>query len=111
MKSELDDLSVRARNILSAMNLRTLEEVAGLSADQMLATRNCGYTVIAELRHHLAKAGLSFVGDTVSEGEAAGHATVIGLRRENVILRREIESWKSLAMKLAENRVVITEPQ
>ncbi len=52
------ELSVRARNCLKKMNIRTLGELIRLTEAELLAYKNFGETSLAEIKNLLAKKGL-----------------------------------------------------
>ena len=53
------DLSVRTKNILQRMGIRTLNDLANTTEDQLLASRNFGETSMVEIKDLLAEYGLA----------------------------------------------------
>ncbi len=64
------ELSVRARNCLKKMNIRTLGELVELSEAELLAYKNFGETSLAEIKQLLDRKGLR-LGQRVEEMEVA----------------------------------------
>ena len=56
--SELD-LSVRASNCLEAANIKTVDELAGMTEEELLEVRNFGKTTLNEIKKKLAQWGLT----------------------------------------------------
>lgn len=73
------ELSVRARNCLKKMNIRTLGELIRLSEFELLTYKNFGETSLTEIKALLAKKGLRLgmtpeeIAGNVAELEAASH--------------------------------------
>lgn len=57
--------SVRTRNILRNMEIRTIGELMKVSADELNEQRNAGITSIAEIRKNLAANGMCLKGEVV----------------------------------------------
>lgn len=56
--SELD-LSVRASNCLEAANIKTVDELAGMTEEELLEVKNFGKTTLNEIKKKLAQWGLT----------------------------------------------------
>jgi len=64
------ELSVRARNCLKKMNIRTLGDLLRVSEAELLAYKNFGETSLVEIKHMLAQKGLR-LGQRVEEQQRA----------------------------------------
>lgn len=56
-------LSVRARKAARRLGVTTVDGLVKLTADELLAARNCGQTTLQEIREKLARKGLKLAGD------------------------------------------------
>src|SRR5207249_3998491 len=63
------ELSVRSRNCLKKMNIRTLGDLTRVSEQQLLSSKNFGETSLAEIREILATKGLR-IGQSLEEGQS-----------------------------------------
>src|SRR5206468_11777775 len=61
------ELSVRARNCLKKMNIRTLGDLTRVSEQQLLSSKNFGETSLAEIKEVLTSKGLR-LGQALEEG-------------------------------------------
>jgi DNA-directed RNA polymerase subunit alpha len=61
------ELSVRSRNCLKKMNIRTLGDLTRVSEQQLLTSKNFGETSLAEIKEILASKGLH-LGQSLEEG-------------------------------------------
>jgi DNA-directed RNA polymerase subunit alpha len=61
------ELSVRSRNCLKKMNIRTLGDLTRVSEQQLLSSKNFGETSLAEIKEVLATKGLR-LGQSLEEG-------------------------------------------
>lgn len=56
---DTDILSVRAVNACKALNVKTVIELTDIKERQLLELRNCGVTVVREIKYYLRENGLS----------------------------------------------------
>jgi DNA-directed RNA polymerase subunit alpha len=63
------ELSVRSRNCLKKMNIKTLGDLTRVTESQLLASKNFGETSLAELREIMASKGLR-IGQSLERGAA-----------------------------------------
>lgn len=63
------ELSVRSRNCLKKMNIKTLGDLTRVTEAQLLASKNFGETSLAELREIMASKGLR-IGQSLEQGAA-----------------------------------------
>jgi DNA-directed RNA polymerase subunit alpha len=63
------ELSVRSRNCLKKMNIRTLGDLTRVSEQQLLSSKNFGETSLSEIKEILGSKGLR-VGQSLEEGAA-----------------------------------------
>jgi DNA-directed RNA polymerase subunit alpha len=63
------ELSVRARNCLRKMNIRTLGDLTRVSEQQLLSSKNFGETSLTEIKEMLTAKGLR-LGQSIQEGGA-----------------------------------------
>jgi DNA-directed RNA polymerase subunit alpha len=63
------ELSVRSRNCLKKMNIRTLGDLTRVSREQLLSSKNFGETSLKEIEDMLATKGLR-LGQSIEEGAA-----------------------------------------
>jgi DNA-directed RNA polymerase subunit alpha len=63
------ELSVRSRNCLKKMNIRTLGDLTRVSEQQLLSSKNFGETSLAEIKEMMATKGLH-LGQSLEEGAA-----------------------------------------
>jgi DNA-directed RNA polymerase subunit alpha len=56
-------LRVRALRACRAMDVTTLRELAGRSAEELASVKNCGPSTIGEIRDRLAEFGLKLRGE------------------------------------------------
>ncbi len=61
------ELSVRSRNCLKKMNIRTLGDLTRISEQQLLASKNFGETSLAEIKEIMGSKGLH-LGQSLEEG-------------------------------------------
>src|SRR5262249_36609799 len=61
------ELSVRSRNCLKKMNIRTLGDLTRVSEQQLLASKNFGETSLGEIKEILGSKGLR-LGQSLEEG-------------------------------------------
>jgi DNA-directed RNA polymerase subunit alpha len=61
------ELSVRSRNCLKKMNIKTLGDLTRVSEQQLLSSKNFGETSLAEIKEMLASKGLR-LGQSLEEG-------------------------------------------
>ena len=61
------ELSVRSRNCLKKMNIRTLGDLTRVSEQQLLSSKNFGETSLGEIKEMLATKGLR-LGQSIQEG-------------------------------------------
>ena len=64
------ELSVRSRNCLKKMNIRTLGDLTRVSEQQLLSSKNFGETSLEEIKEMLASKGLR-LGQSLEEGAQA----------------------------------------
>jgi DNA-directed RNA polymerase subunit alpha len=64
------ELSVRSRNCLKKMNIRTLGDLTRVSEQQLLSSKNFGETSLAEIKEMLTSKGLH-LGQSLEEGAQA----------------------------------------
>jgi len=64
------ELSVRARNCLKKMNIRTLGDLTRVTEQQLLSSKNFGETSLQEIRDMMAAKGLR-LGQSIEEGAQA----------------------------------------
>jgi DNA-directed RNA polymerase subunit alpha len=64
------ELSVRSRNCLKKMNIRTLGDLTRVSREQLLSSKNFGETSLKEIEEMLATKGLR-LGQSIEEGAQA----------------------------------------
>src|SRR5436190_1705240 len=62
------ELSVRSRNCLKKMNIRTLGDLTRVSEQQLLSSKNFGETSLSEIREILASKGLH-IGQSLEDGQ------------------------------------------
>jgi len=62
------ELSVRSRNCLKKMNIKTLGDVTRVSREQLLSSKNFGETSLAEIEEMLASKGLR-LGQSLEQGQ------------------------------------------
>jgi len=84
------ELSVRSRNVLARMNIRTLGDLVRKTEPEMLAFRNFGETSLHEMKHLLASKGLK-----------------LGMRRDEVERRHKRERL-ALVTSDRDSRVLAT---
>lgn len=65
------ELSVRSRNCLKKMNIRTLGDLTRVTEQQLLSSKNFGETSLAEIKEMMGSKGLR-LGQSIEEG-AGGH--------------------------------------
>jgi DNA-directed RNA polymerase subunit alpha len=63
------ELSVRSRNCLKKMNIRTLGDLTRVSEQQLLSSKNFGETSLSEIKEMMATKGLR-LGQSLEEGAA-----------------------------------------
>src|SRR5580704_7792174 len=63
------ELSVRSRNCLKKMNIRTLGDLTRVSEQQLLSSKNFGETSLAEIKEMMSTKGLR-LGQSLEEGAA-----------------------------------------
>ncbi|MCS6851161.1 MAG: tetratricopeptide repeat protein [Gemmataceae bacterium] len=63
------ELSVRARNCLKKMNIKTLGDLTRVTEQQLLSSKNFGETSLAEIKEMMASKGLR-LGQSLEEGAA-----------------------------------------
>src|SRR5213076_2693082 len=61
------ELSVRSRNCLKKMNIRTLGDLTRVTEQQLLSSKNFGETSLAEIKEILGSKGLR-LGQSIEEG-------------------------------------------
>ena len=61
------ELSVRSRNCLKKMNIRTLGDLTRVTEQQLLSSKNFGETSLAEIKEMMASKGLR-LGQSIEEG-------------------------------------------
>src|SRR5256714_5690594 len=61
------ELSVRSRNCLKKMNIRTLGDLTRVSEQQLLSSKNFGETSLSEIKEMMASKGLR-LGQSLEEG-------------------------------------------
>src|SRR5206468_2992024 len=61
------ELSVRSRNCLKKMNIKTLGDLTRVSEQQLLSSKNFGETSLGEIKEMLASKGLR-IGQSLEEG-------------------------------------------
>ncbi len=76
------ELSVRSRNCLKKMNLRTLGDLLRTSEPELLAYKNFGETSLSEIKALLAQKGLR-LGQAAEDPAKAGVAGVAGAARRS----------------------------
>lgn len=64
------ELSVRARNCLKKMNIRTLGDLTRISEQQLLSSKNFGETSLAEIKEMMTSKGLR-LGQSIQDGQNA----------------------------------------
>jgi DNA-directed RNA polymerase subunit alpha len=65
------ELSVRSRNCLKKMNIKTLGDLTRVSEQQLLSSKNFGETSLAEIKEMMAARGLR-LGQSLEEGQGGG---------------------------------------
>ncbi|MFO0876974.1 MAG: DNA-directed RNA polymerase subunit alpha C-terminal domain-containing protein [Gemmataceae bacterium] len=63
------ELSVRARNCLKKMNIRTLGDLTRISEQQLLSSKNFGETSLAEIKEMMTSKGLR-LGQSIQDGQS-----------------------------------------
>jgi len=76
------ELSVRARNCLKKMNIRTLGDLLRVSESELLAYKNFGETSLEEIKHMLTSKGLR-LGQRVEEQQRAIKREVYDAAKRN----------------------------
>ncbi len=66
------ELSVRSRNCLKKMNIRTLGDLTRVTEQQLLSSKNFGETSLQEIKEMMTSKGLR-LGQSLEEGGAGGH--------------------------------------
>src|SRR5207249_4612558 len=61
------ELSVRARNCLKKMNIKTLGDLTRVTEQQLLSSKNFGETSLQEIREMMSSKGLR-LGQSIEEG-------------------------------------------
>ena len=61
------ELSVRSRNCLKKMNIKTLGDLTRVSEQQLLSSKNFGETSLEEIKEMLTSKGLR-IGQSLEEG-------------------------------------------
>jgi DNA-directed RNA polymerase subunit alpha len=80
--SELE-LSVRSRNCMERLNVRTIGDLMQKSEAELLAVKNFGQTSLNEIKSRLSELGLALAADAPGVGgEAAGARGLVPPRRE-----------------------------
>src|SRR5207248_8447472 len=64
------ELSVRSRNCLKKMNIRTLGDLTRVNEQQLLSSKNFGETSLAEIKEMMGTKGLR-LGQSLEEGAQA----------------------------------------
>ena len=64
------ELSVRSRNCLKKMNIRTLGDLTRVSEQQLLSSKNFGETSLSEIKEMMTAKGLR-LGQSIQEGSQA----------------------------------------
>ena len=103
---DFSELSARARNILYFYGIDTVEQLAAKEERELRKFRNCGRTVINELRAFLQKRGLDLVNNTppdISVSELK--AQIAELREANA--NKDIEILQLKAANNALHRLEI----
>src|SRR5437763_2250997 len=62
------ELSVRSRNCLKKMNIRTLGDLTRVSEQQLLSSKNFGETSLTEIKEILGSKGLH-IGQSLEDGQ------------------------------------------
>jgi DNA-directed RNA polymerase subunit alpha len=109
------ELSVRARNCLKKMNIRSLADLVKLSEPELLSYKNFGETSLAEIRALLTKRGLR-LGQSAEEIEAQVSAppipseppVVVPPGREAILLRPVSELELSVRARRCLQRLNVT---
>jgi DNA-directed RNA polymerase subunit alpha len=66
------ELSVRSRNCLKKMNIRTLGDLTRVTEQQLLSSKNFGETSLQEIKEMMTSKGLR-LGQSLEEGASGGH--------------------------------------
>jgi len=101
------ELSVRARNCLRKMQIRTLGDLLKISEAELLSYKNFGETSLVEIKHMLSSKGLK-LGQGVEGGlgrhrkevyaELAGKASEAVLNKPISVLELSVRARKALSM-------------
>jgi DNA-directed RNA polymerase subunit alpha len=78
------ELSVRSRNCLKKMNLKTLGDLLRTSEQELLSYKNFGETSLNEIKALLAQKGLR-LGQAVEDGKGGAAGAAAAVRRAPVI--------------------------
>jgi DNA-directed RNA polymerase subunit alpha len=106
------ELSVRSRNCLKKMNIRTLGDLTRVSEQQLLSSKNFGETSLIEIREMLASKGLR-LGQSLEDG---GSNVALGFRsaqpmseQEAAVLGKQVSELNlSVRARKCMNRLGIT---
>lgn len=89
------ELSVRSRNCMERLNIKSIGELCSRSEAELLAVKNFGHTSLNEIKQRLGELGLSLRQDATpaaAPGEAPGEAPAVGLLGESpAIIEHEVE--------------------
>jgi DNA-directed RNA polymerase subunit alpha len=84
------ELSVRSRNCLTKMDVRCLGDLARLTEEELLASKNFGETSLQEIKDMLHAKGLR-LGMAIEEGEAVSDVLVVPSAEQQDALNRPID--------------------
>ncbi len=105
------ELSVRARNCLKRMNIKTLGDLTRVTEAQLLASKNFGETSLQEIRQIMASKGLR-IGQSLEQGKQyeARYRTQVQLSPEEQALLNKPVSDLNLSVRARKcmNRLGIT---
>src|SRR5260370_24471399 len=79
------ELSVRSRNCLKKMNIRTLGDLTRVTEQQLLSSKNFGETSLAEIKEILGSKGLH-LGQSIEDG---GHPEMGRFRSSQPLSEQE----------------------
>jgi DNA-directed RNA polymerase subunit alpha len=95
------ELSVRSRNCLKKMNIRTLGDLTRVSEQQLLSSKNFGETSLQEIKEMLASKGLR-IGQSLEEGahyEMRSHRPQMPLSPEEQAVLNKAVSELNLSVR------------
>jgi DNA-directed RNA polymerase subunit alpha len=100
------ELSVRARNCLKKMNIKTLGDLTRVSEEQLLSSKNFGETSLQEIKEMLASKGLR-LGQSIQEGPPGERRAAAAESEEALLSRPVAELNLSVRARKCMNRLGI----